>query len=270
MSRPAAAPARGAQLLLWVALLLVVCAWPSARVRADGAEPAIPRDDPEVMVRTATDRLLEISKEARSYAKEDPERYYAAMSTVLDQVLDMTYFARGVMATYASIGRYRALTTDAERAAFRARVDRFADAIQRVLFEKYADAMLSFDGERIDVAPALIDPDDPGRAAVRQTIYDKAGQTYQVQYNLHKVKDGGWLVYNVIVEDVNIGQIYRSQFAEAVEQHGGDVDYVVDHWVEMMLSRDWKGNPAEEGTAPVEKEAAPAGTEPAPLEEGAQ
>jgi hypothetical protein len=39
----------------------------------------------------------------------------------------------------------------------------------------------------------------------------------------------------VIVENINLGQTYRSQFAEAVENHKGDIDYVVDHWVELML-----------------------------------
>ncbi len=225
-----------------LALLMLVCLC----LPVTAATP-IPRDKPDVMIQDATDQLLAISKQARSYAKDDPQRYYAAITGVLDQVLDMTYFARGVMATYASINRYRALETDAERKAFKARVYRFADAIKKVLFTKYGDAMLSFEPNRIEVGPAEIDPDDPDRAMVTQTIYSQDNQVYHAQYSLRRGKDGGWLVINVIVEDINMGQIYRSQFAEAVENNHGDVDYVVDHWAEMMLSRDWKGNPQDSG-----------------------
>jgi phospholipid transport system substrate-binding protein len=46
------------------------------------------------------------------------------------------------------------------------------------------------------------------------------------------------MIANVVVEGVNLGQTYRSQFAEAVENHGGDVDYVVENWVELMLHDD--------------------------------
>jgi phospholipid transport system substrate-binding protein len=224
---------------------LLLSAWLSLAAGAKEEGDAISRDDPTAMIQGATDRLLAVTREARSYADEDPERYYAAISDVLDPVLDMEYFARGVMATYAGINRYRALQTEAERTAFRDRITRFATAIKRVLFVKYAEALLSFDGERIEVAPATISADDPEHASVMQTVYDAGGKPYKVQYSLHQVKAGGWLVYNVIVEGVNMGQIYRSQFAEAVENNGGDVDYVVDNWVEMMLSRDWRGDRTE-------------------------
>jgi len=103
---------------------------------------------------------------------------------------------------------------------------------------KYADALLKADGERIDLARVNTADDADDRASVNQTITDKKDQTYLVQYSLHKVKDGSWMIANVVVEGVNLGQTYRSQFAEAVENHGGDVDYVVDNWVELMLHED--------------------------------
>lgn len=224
--------------VLFTALLFIVLALLSVPGRAADAAAPIPRDDPEVMLRVATDRLLAVAKEARTYARDDPERYYAAVDGVLDGVLDIHYFARGVMATYASARLYHSLQTDAERQAFRDRLERFVAAIKRVFLVKYADALLTFEGERIDLARLPASGDDPDRASVQQTIYDRNGETYQVQYSLHRVKEGGWMVYNVVVEGINLGQTYRSQFAEAVENHHGDVDYVVDHWVELMLAQD--------------------------------
>lgn len=221
--------------LPWLVIAVLVCA--SAASRTGEAAAPIARDNPEAMVREATSRLLEVSRSARSYARADPERYYAAVDEVLDQVLDIHYFARGVMATYASARLYKSLETDAERAAFRDRIERFVKAIKRVFMVKYADALLTFEGERIDVAALPSGSDDPDRSSIQQTIYDSNGETYLVQYSLHQA-DGGWLVYNVIVEGINLGQIYRSQFAEAVENHRGDVEYVVSHWEELMMKHD--------------------------------
>ncbi len=229
-------------------LVLLTATVINARGEAGQNPPPIPRDDPEQMVRQATTELLEVSRAARSYAKEDPERYYAAVLQVLDQVLDMRFFARGVMANYASARQYKALRTDAERAAFSARVDRFAAALKRVFLVKYSDALLTFEGERIDLAPQPTGVDDPDRASMLQTIYDKGGETYHVQYSLRR-NDDGWLVINVIVEDINLGQIYRSQFAEAVEKNRGDVDYVVEHWVEIMNAQSEAGSENQAGTA---------------------
>ena len=195
----------------------------------------ISRADPETMLQEATAELLVISKAAREYAAQDRERYYAEVTGVIDQVMDMQYFARGVMATYASSRLYNSLPTEAEKAAFRDRVARFAVALKRVWMVKYADALLKADGETIELARINTGNESADRASLQQTIHDRKNQTYLVQYSLIKAKDGGWMIANVIVEGVNLGEIYRSQFAEAVENHRGDVDYVVDHWVELML-----------------------------------
>jgi phospholipid transport system substrate-binding protein len=216
---------------------------------SDGAVTgqAISRADPEQMLQQATTELLEISKAARSYIDVDRERYYNEVAAVLDQVMDIQYFARGVMATYASARLYKSLQTDAERAAFRQRVERFEVALKRVWMVKYADALLRSDGETIELARIHTGADSDDRASLEQTITDREGQTYLVQYSLHRVKDGDWLIANVIVEGVNLGQIYRSQFAEAVENNRGDVDYVVDHWVELMIHEQSPANTAVTG-----------------------
>jgi phospholipid transport system substrate-binding protein len=67
-----------------------------------------------------------------------------------------------------------------------------------------------------------------------------------IQYSLHKVKDGSWMISNVIVEHVNLGLTYRDQFAESVENHQGDVDYVVDHWIDIMLRAQSSGSAGEQ------------------------
>lgn len=219
-------------------LLLVAC---HAAVAS-----TIDRSNPETLLKQATSQLLDISKAARGYVDRDRQRYYDQAAGVLDQVIDKEYFARGVMATYASARMYRSLKSDAEREAFKDRVFKFADVLEKVLIEKYADALLAFDGERIDVARIDKGGDHSDRAILMQTIYDKNGKTYHVQYVLHKHKSGHWLINNVIVEGVNLGATYRNQFAEAVENHQGDVDYVVNHWETLMSAQAVKDKAAKD------------------------
>lgn len=238
---------RSTAIILTFSLAVAVLAVPPAFSDGAVAGQAISRADPEQMLQQATTELLEISKAARSYIDVDRERYYNEVAAVLDQVMDIQYFARGVMATYASARLYKSLQTDAERAAFRERVERFEVALKRVWMVKYADALLRSDGETIELARIHTGADSDDRASLEQTITDREGQTYLVQYSLHRVKDGDWLIANVIVEGVNLGQIYRSQFAEAVENNRGDVDYVVDHWVELMIHEQSPANTAVTG-----------------------
>lgn len=195
---------------------------------------AIDRSDPVIMLQQATDQLLAISRAARDFGEDEHQRYYDQVAGILDQVIDRNYFTRGVMATYASERLYRTLETEAEKQRFRARIDQFADALQKVLIEKYADALTLFKGEKIELKSLEGSNSPAGKTSVLQTIFDQGNKSYRVQYNLSQQKDGRWLITNVVVEGINLGIIYRNQFAEAVEKNRGDVDYVIEHWDSLM------------------------------------
>ena len=42
--------------------------------------------------------------------------------------------------------------------------------------------------------------------------------------------DGQWKVRNVIVEGINIGLLFRDQFAQAMKANRNDLDAVIDNW----------------------------------------
>jgi phospholipid transport system substrate-binding protein len=194
----------------------------------------IVRDDATQMLKQTTDILLTSAKNSKSNSDKDKQRYYNEVEVVLNQVIDKEYFARGVMATYASARQYNALKTDAEREAFRNRVSKFSDVMQIALIEKYADVLLLFDGGKIEYENLKQDTPDGSKVNLKQLVHNKNGETYIIQYNLHKDKQGKWLVYNFIVEGVNLGSTYRNQFAEAIEKNKNNVDYVVANWASIL------------------------------------
>ena len=43
-------------------------------------------------------------------------------------------------------------------------------------------------------------------------------------------KEGAWQMRNLVVENVNLGQVYRSQFESSARRFEGDLDKVIDNW----------------------------------------
>lgn len=211
--------------LLRASLLLgaILFAGSSAAQESASGEPSAR----EVLSAT-TDRVLAVIEEARAYADDDPDRYYAAVHEVLDPVVDFRGFARGVMGDYATSERYRSLDEDG-RARLRDQLDRFTETMRVGLVRTYSKGLLAFGGSRVEFDDGSARVDDR-RATLRQLIYSEQSQPYVVVYQMGRDSQDGWQLRNLVVEDVNLGQIYRSQFAAAARRHDGDIDKVISNW----------------------------------------
>jgi phospholipid transport system substrate-binding protein len=179
-------------------------------------------------LRETTEDVLEVIENAQGYVDEDPERYYQAVHEVLDPVVDFRGFARGVMGDYATSERYRSLD-EAGREKLRAQLERFTETMRKGLVRTYSKGLLAFNGSRVE-----LDEDgsreEGGRATLKQLIHSDEAQPYVVTYTMSRERDGSWLIRNLIVEDVNLGQIYRSQFEASARKYDGDLDTVIANW----------------------------------------
>lgn len=185
----------------------------------------------EVLEKT-TEEVLSVIEEAADYVKNDPDRYYRRVNEVLDEVVDFRGFARGVMGDYASSERYRSLN-EAGRDKLREQLDRFTEAMRDGLVRTYSKGLLAFGGSRVeldDKRSSGSDDGNPGRATLRQLIYSDGSEPYVVVYQMAKDREGRWLMRNLIVENVNLGQIYRSQFEASARKFDGDLDRVIADW----------------------------------------
>jgi phospholipid transport system substrate-binding protein len=222
------------QVILRILWLLILCMSLATRVHAQDVNvEEISRSDPEKMIEQTTRKVLELSKEAQSNAQQNPERIYKSVAAILEHVVDAHYVSRSIMGTYGSSRLYRSLETDEEKAAFRERVERFAQKMEDMFITSYADALFKIDPEDVSVSHETLEAKG-GTVTVRQRISGAGRQPYYVDYRLHRGKDGNWSVFNVIVEGLNVGQLYRNQFAEMVQRNRRDVDYVVNNWERLM------------------------------------
>ena len=95
----------------------------------------------------------------------------------------------------------------------------FVKLFSDVLDRSYISKIELYQGERVQYVGETIDRDD---ASVKTLISAKKGsESIPVDYRMH-LKDGRWLVYDVIIEGVSLVSNYRTQFNKIVQTESYD------------------------------------------------
>lgn len=171
---------------------------------------------PQQVVQATTDKVIGELNSKREQFRKDPETFYQTLNGILDPVIDFEGFARGVMTV-----RY-------SREASPAQMQAFQDSFKRSLVKFYGGALLEYDNQEIRMLPA-VPSSEPGRAAVNVEVVGRTGAIYPVTYTMEQ-KDGAWKVRNVIINGINVGKLFRDQFAESMRNNGNDLDKVIATW----------------------------------------
>ncbi len=213
---------RTLNVLIWTAWLLLGASgtWAAS---ATTVEQAVRAASAEEAINLATTEVLQLIAAGQAYAAEDPERFYREVEALLRPIIDFPRFARNVMGPYAK------QATDEQ-------LERFAETFKWSLVRTYALALTEFSGGEVNVVPPRRPPKDPNKVNVTQEI-SYQGKVYVVVYRMSR-QQGLWSVSNLIVEGVNIGLNYKSQFAAAMKdpQHSGDMDAVIAAWGGVVAS----------------------------------
>ena len=169
---------------------------------------------PTPIIESTTSQIMTIVGEAPDYFDTDPDRFYSEIGSVLDKTIDWRGFAKGVMGEYASNARYRSLD-DGGRKALIEQLDSFTDIMKSGLIRTYAKGLLAFSGSKFEIVDdEAVDP-NARSASITQLVYGSGDRTYTVRYQMGRSRDGSWRLRNLIVADINLGQIYQNQFAAA-------------------------------------------------------
>ena len=103
----------------------------------------------------------------------------------------------------------------------------FQENFKRGLFQFYGNALLEYNNQGITVAPAGDESGD--RTSVNMSVKGNNGAVYPVQYTLEKI-NGEWKLRNVIINGINIGKLFRDQFADAMQRNGNNLDKTINGW----------------------------------------
>lgn len=176
--------------------------------------------DARTVVEQTTYNLLADLQENKELYRTDPGAFYTALDTIIGTVVDAEGVSRSVMTV-----RY-------SRRATPEQMQRFQENFKRSLIQFYGNALLEYDNQDIKVLPGERAQGN-NRSEVRMEVTDQKGVVYPVSYTMVKV-DGRWMMRNVIINGINVGKLFRDQFAEAMQRNGNNLDRVIDGWVETV------------------------------------
>lgn len=189
---------------------------------------------PHMMIEDTISKMTARIERERERLKEDPVYARKVVREELGDKVDFKRITRLVMDQHFD-------------KATREQKYRFLDVFRDSLIATYSSGMTLYEGQQIIVLPG--EPGDVvgNKARVRTEIRTSAGRIIPVFFSLYRSDSGNWLVENVIVNGLNLGKTFRSQFDQAMQQYQGDLDQVIANW-----SSELDVDPTAEGAQPAD------------------
>jgi len=151
---------------------------------------------PNDVIQEAADLLAAALDGRKEELAADREALYAVINDILLPRFDRAYAAQLVL------GRAWRDATDQQR-------ERFIAAFYNSLLRKYADGILGYDQDRIEILPFRGDDTKP-RVIVKTMVTLDDGTKVPVDYGLVK-RDAGWMVFDVIIEGISYVRNFRAE-----------------------------------------------------------
>ena len=167
------------------------------------------------LVQDTTSKMLADLKANKEQYKQDPSKFYNALNTIVGPVVDAEGISKSIM------------TVKYSRKATPAQMQTFQENFKKGLFQFYGNALLEYNNQGIIVDAPKDESGD--RAEVGMKVSGSNGAVYPVSYTLTKI-NGEWKLRNVIINGINIGKLFRDQFADAMQRNGNDLDKTINGW----------------------------------------
>ena len=149
----------------------------------------------------------------------DPEALYVVINDILLPRFDRRYAAQLVL------GRHWRTASAEQR-------DRFIDAFYNSLLRRYADGVLEFDPDRVEILPFRGDLSKP-RTTVRTTVKLEDGTNVPVNYGMVR-RDEGWLMFDVTIEGISYVRNFRTELNAEIQ--ATDLDRVIGRLENEVVS----------------------------------
>ena len=148
--------------------------------------------------------------------EEDSELFIQEISNAFSPIVDFQRIARNVM------GKHYKVSTAAQR-------DRFSEAFRASLLNTYSKTLIEFKDERIIVLPPKNKSITPNKVKVDIEIITSS-KSYPGVYSMYLDKNNEWKIINIVVNGINLGLTFRSQFYSLMEKNNNDISVVIDKW----------------------------------------
>lgn len=178
--------------------------------------PAQAAPAPDEVVRNAVERMTQRIDNERERLKEDAAYARRVINEELDALVDFRRVTRLVMGDH-----FQNASAEQRR--------EFMRRFRTSLVQTFSTGITLYEGQPIRVLPLEEGDVRDNRARVQMEFGTESGRPMPIAYTMFL--DGEqWKVDNLIVNGLNMGRVYRMQFDQAMRQHQGDIDKVIQGW----------------------------------------
>ena len=173
--------------------------------------PVALAQDPNEVVQGAADELSRELDGRKDELSANRDELYAMIDGILLPRFDRRYAAQLVL------GRHWRDANDEQRT-------RFIDAFYGSLLRKYADGVLEFNQDRVEVLPFRGDLSKP-RTTVKTMVTLDDGTKVPVNYGMVK-RESGWLMFDVTIEGISYVRNFRTELNAEIQ--ATSIDAVIE------------------------------------------
>jgi phospholipid transport system substrate-binding protein len=162
---------------------------------------------PEELVKKMTEEVMSAIKSDKQLAAGDKQK---ALKLAEEKILPHVDFEE---ATRLAVGRSWREASPEQR-------KKLVEEFRRMLVRTYSSAISAYEGQTMKVLPVRMKPDDT-EVTVRNQYIRPGAKPVGIDYSMRKT-DGGWKIFDIVVEGVSLVLTYRSEFDAVVKQQGID------------------------------------------------
>lgn len=198
------------------AKFMIGALWWAILLASAGAAPSASGKDADEAVRQVSRNVFDNLEALQKLHESDQDAYYTRVGELVNDHIDYKRMARGVM------GRRHYQAASPEQR------ERFIGVFQDSMVATYARVALVLDSASLEWQ--VKEPQMRGKSALVQQTVSSADGSNDIAYSLYKNDDGKWMMFNVVLDGINLGRSFRDQFARAMAAADGDMDQVIDGW----------------------------------------
>ncbi len=165
---------------------------------------------PDELVRKNTMEVLAMLKADKDLAAGDPTKVEKLAN---EKILPYFNFQR---MTQLAVGRAWRDATEAQKTAL-------INEFRRLLVRTYSSSLSQFRNQTIEVRPLKLAAGDT-EVVVKTMIIQSGGPGVPIDYSMEKSAEpnGGWKVFDVLIDGISLVTNYRSSFAAEIKTGGID------------------------------------------------
>jgi len=179
-------------MLFWLALVGMQPTWASIQ-------------GPLELVRNTATQVLAKVTDRKQELNNSPEKIVDLVTSIIVPHFDFNRMSQLVL------GKYWRKASDDQKEAF---VGQF----QTLLIRTYAIALLNYSDQAIEYLP-MHEQTSSSAVTVKTEVKTSGAPPIPIHYRLHQ-KEGNWMVYDVIIDNISLVSNYRTGFSNQIRRKG--------------------------------------------------